>query len=226
MKSPNFRTLVFIAVSVIVAACASSIVSKENYSGFLKDYSQLKEVKAPDGVMVMRYVSPKLTSGQYHAIMMDPVVFYPSPRANENVTTPVLDQIRNYMDATYREKIGARVTMVDQPGPGVARLRVGLTAAKAQNAPLEAYQYIPVALVITATSEAAWTRDKLAELYGEAELVDSQTGEVLGQVVRKVQGTSMKGGATAKIKLEDLKAALDRNAEGGAEFLAQYMHAR
>jgi hypothetical protein len=124
MKSPNFRTLVFIAVSVIVAACASSIVSKENYSGFLKDYSQLKEVKAPDGVMVMRYVSPKLTSGQYHAIMMDPVVFYPSPRANENVTTPVLDQIRNYMDATYREKIGARVTMVDQPGPGVARLSI------------------------------------------------------------------------------------------------------
>ena len=37
-----------------VVGCSSKTVAPDEYSGFLKDYSQLKEAKSPSGAEVMR----------------------------------------------------------------------------------------------------------------------------------------------------------------------------
>lgn len=46
--------------SLGLAGCASKVVPPNEYSGFLSNYSQLKEAKSPSGAEVMRWVDPQL----------------------------------------------------------------------------------------------------------------------------------------------------------------------
>jgi uncharacterized lipoprotein YmbA len=130
MKRSITNGLAAVAVAVLLGACATKVVKEEQYSGFLKDYSQLKEEKDAAGAPVMRHISPKLSSGAYRQIMIDRVEFYPVPQPNANVDAATLEQIRAYLDRELRKKIGERVPVVNQPGPGVIRMRAAITGAK------------------------------------------------------------------------------------------------
>jgi len=116
---------------------------------------------------------------------------------------------------------------VDQQGPGVARLEVAITAVGAENAPLKAYQYIPVALVVQGVKTVSGTRTQDAEISTEMEVLDSQTGTRLAAVVKSGQGTKVtkikQGSEKGKhiVTLDDVKPLLDSWAEAAAEFANQ-----
>ena len=55
----------------------------------------------------------------------------------------------NYLDKGLRDKLGAKVTIVSEPGPGVLRNRPAITAVAAKDAALKPYQTIPVAFVVS-----------------------------------------------------------------------------
>ena len=74
------KALSLITIVAIGAAVAGCATSSGEHSGFLKDYSQLAPAKDATGEPVMRYVSPKLTSGAYKKVLIDPVQFYPTPQ--------------------------------------------------------------------------------------------------------------------------------------------------
>ena len=46
--------------SIGVVGCSSKVTQPDEYSGFLSDYSHLKEAKSPSGAEVMRWVDPDL----------------------------------------------------------------------------------------------------------------------------------------------------------------------
>ena len=230
-------TLAVFAIVVAVAApvtvvSADKLTQKEQYSGFLKDYSQLKEEKDADGKPVMRYISKKLTSGGYHQVMIDRVDFYPAPRPDENVDSATLYQIRDYLDKALREKIGAKTAIVDQAGPGVARMRVAITAVASETAALKGYQYVPFALIVQGAKTAAGTRAKEAQLYAEMEIIDSQSGERIGAVVKKGIGTEVKeakegaGKGEKKVTIDNLKPVLDNWAKLAADFVGANLRPR
>jgi hypothetical protein len=232
MKTLLSRVLIVTAAAMVAAAPMSTSVAgkevdKDKFSGFLKDYSQLKEEKDASGQPVLRHLSPKLTSGAYSKVMIDRVDFYPAPRPDKSVDSATLHQISAYLDKALRQKIGEKATVVDQAGPGVVRMRVAITAVAAETAALKPYQYIPIALVVQGAKAAAGARAQNAELYAEIEVLDSQSGERIGAVVKKGTGTEVekvKEGekkGEKKVTLDNVKPVLDNWAMLAADFAAK-----
>lgn len=58
--------------SIGVVGCASKVQQPDEYSGFLKDYSRLKEAKSPSGAEVMRWIDPKLNVNKYTSVYIEP----------------------------------------------------------------------------------------------------------------------------------------------------------
>lgn len=226
-------TVLVIAIAMpLMAHAADTLVKKEHYSGFLKDYSQLKEEKDAKGNEVMRYINPALTSGKYHKVMIDQVVFYPAPKPDKNVDSATLHQISSYLDKELRQKIGEQASVVSLPGPDVIRLRVAITAVAAENAKLKAYQYIPFAFIAHSIKKAAGDAAMDAQLYAEAEILDSQSGQRLGAVVRKGRGTEIEkekeGAEQGKkmVTLDNVKPILDDWADTAADFVGKSLKAQ
>ncbi|MGA9855137.1 MAG: DUF3313 domain-containing protein [Gammaproteobacteria bacterium] len=216
-----FATAVFIALT----GCASK--PTEHYSGFLSDYSQLKPAKDAKGEPIMAWVSPDMTSGKYHKVIIDPVVFYPAAAPTKEVDAATLNQIQAYYTNELRQKIGAQIPVVDQPGPDVLRLEVAITAVATENAPLKAYDYIPIAFVVHTGMSAAGKGAQDAEIGTEMEVLDSQSGTRLAAVVKSGRGTEvteMKQGdekGQEMVTLDNVKPLLDSWAETAADFAAK-----
>ncbi|HNE26800.1 MAG TPA: DUF3313 family protein, partial [Pseudomonadales bacterium] len=49
------------------------------FSGWLVDYTEMKEHKTASGGTSLRWVSPELKKGKYTAIIIDPIGLYPRP---------------------------------------------------------------------------------------------------------------------------------------------------
>ena len=58
-----------------MVGCSSKVPQPDEYSGFLSDYSQLKEAKSPSGVEVMRWIDPKLKLSNYSSVYIEPTQF-------------------------------------------------------------------------------------------------------------------------------------------------------
>ena len=187
-------------------------------SGFLGDYSALKEVKDAAGDTVMRYVSPKFKPGAYQAVMIDPPQYYPAPKPTEQVTSSTLTEISAYLDKGLREKLGEKVTVVSEPGPGVLRIRPAITAVAPQTVGLKPYQVIPIAFIVTSVKG----RGKEAAISVEIEAVDSVTGERVGASVRNGVGAKL-ANEKAPLTLKDVQPLLDKWINTGTSFIAENM---
>jgi hypothetical protein len=155
--------------------------------------------------MAYAYISDDFTPARYGALMMDHLQFFPEPQPNDFVTGDTLTQILTYADATLRAKLGAKVILVDQPGPGVARMKLGFTAVSADKRNLKPYQYLPIALVITGVAWGVGGRPEDSSLAFEVEVTDSLTHALLFASVRGGTGervTADKEGEK-KVSLDD-----------------------
>jgi hypothetical protein len=199
-------------------ALASAGAARAADSGFLGDYSALKETKDTAGDTVMRYVNPKLKPGAYQAVMLDPTQYYPAPKATEQVSASTLTDISNYLDKGLQDKLGAKVTLVSEPGPGVLRIRPAITAVAPQTVGLKPYQVIPIAFIIT----SAKGRGKEAAISVEFDVVDSVTGERMGASVRKGIGAKL-ASDKAPLSLRDVQPLLDKWIDTGASFVAEHV---
>ena len=211
------RLVSMAALLASVAVTAAGPAQAEN-SGFLGDYSALKEVKDAAGDTVMRYVSPKFNPGMYQAVMIDPTQYYPAPMPTEQVTSSTLTDISGYLDKGLRDRLGAKVTVVSEPGPGVLRIRPAITAVAPQTVGLKPYQIIPIAFIIS----SAKGRGKEAAIHVEIDAVDSVTGERMGASVRKGIGAKL-ASDNAPLSLGDVQPLLDKWIDTGSSFVAEHM---
>ena len=211
-------TLVSMGALLASFALASSGTALAEDSGYLGDYSALKEVKDAAGDTVMRYVNPKLKPGTYKAVMIDPTQYYPAPKPSEQVSSRTLTDISNYLDNGLRAKLGAKVTIVSEPGPGVLRIRPAITAVAPKTVGLKPYQVIPVAFVVSSVKG----RGKEASIQVEVDVVDSVTGERMGASVRKGVGAKLASDKAA-LTLTDVQPLLDKWIDTGSSFVAEQM---
>jgi hypothetical protein len=137
---------------VLSAGCASNVPTKEDYSGYLGNYQDRKEMEGPEGEKFLRYASPMFTPANYNAVIVEPVEFYPKPEPTAQLSQETIQQIGSYLIDTLRQTIGEQVQVVNRPGPGVAKLNVAITGVAAEKEGLKPYQVIPVAFVITMAS--------------------------------------------------------------------------
>lgn len=215
-------------LGVVVGGCATGGDVKEiEGSGFLRDYSSLRDIQDAQGRASRAWVSPKLTPANYDALLVDPLAFYPEPRPSEQVSAETLQQILAYSNDALKRSLSERFKLVDRAGPRVLRVRVAFTGVAAREEGLKPYQYVPMAFVATMATRAATGAPQRAFIVVESEGTDSVTGELLGQRVRVGTGERLaKVAGQHVITLDTVKPLLDELAAGVFPELAKYVKAK
>ncbi len=172
--------------AVMLSACAHSQQAggygKAEPSGFLKDYSKLHPAKDDTEATMVYFTPDKAKFKSYTKIWLEPVQVWRGEKSGaKDLDLEDAKYISEYAWSRLDEELRKDYTMTKEPGPGVMRMRVGIT---------EAGKGIPVLDNLTAAYPAALVMSKGKKAIGgtesfvgkatvEAELTDSQTGEVL-----------------------------------------------
>jgi hypothetical protein len=226
MSNKNRLRNIFLALSAaaLVTGCATSSAPKE--SGFLPDYSRLLQASTPDGEGRLVYANPEFTPARYNAIKLDPVAYYPEPQATADISMDTLTQIRRALDQSLRKKLGGKVKVVNRAGPGVAHVRIAITAIGAETRALKVYQFIPVALAVTgakAVAQGGLPRD--ARIAIESHVTDSVSGELLYASVRGGTGERLVDAAQGQggVQLASLQPFIDEWSVAVANNVQKYV---
>lgn len=191
-----------------VVGCSSKTVEPDQYSGFLKDYSQLKETKSPSGAEVMRWMDPKLDINKFSSVYVEPSQLYPKPQATEKIPQQTLNGITSYYDQALKRELSKSLPLATGPGPGVIVIRPAITAVSSKTEGLHVYEVIPIALIAAAVSTATGIRDQETTLATEAVFLDGSSNKVVAQVVRKGTGQPLENSSQV-MKATDVKAVID-----------------
>jgi hypothetical protein len=177
---------VVLAIAALVAgACAQQRVRQPpEMSGFLDDYSLLRE-GGPDQVRLV-YLSPTADWAAYHKILLEPVTLWRSGKKSlDPVPEEDLLRLVSYFQKSLHDRLGAEYQLVDAPGPGVMRIRLGITEARVAD---------PILDVLAARGESARDDRDAAPLHPEmrrflehadieGEIRDAQSNSLLAQGV-------------------------------------------
>src|SRR5690349_3697102 len=118
---------------LFVAACAGRRPGpRADVSGFLDDYTRLRPGGRDDIALVYR--DPDVDWTAYHKVLFEPVTLWRSGRRSLD-PVPEADLLRliDDLESAVRRRLGAGFTLVDEPGPGVMRIRLAITEARASD---------------------------------------------------------------------------------------------
>lgn len=226
MRKQNRLGNIFLSLgaSALIAGCATSPAPKQ--SGFLPDYSRLQQETVPGGGNRQAYANPDFTPARYHAIKLDPILYYPEPQPSADVSLETLTQIRKALDQSLRQKLATKVDMVDSAGAGVAQVRIAITAVGAETRGLKPYQFVPIALALTgakAIAQGGLPRD--ATIAVESHVTDSVSGELLYAAVRGGTGERVVDASQGRsgVQLASLQAMIDEWTTAVANAVQQYV---
>lgn len=197
-----------LCVAIAMVGCASKVTQPDEYSGFLSDYSLLKEAKSPSGAEVMRWVDPELSLNNFTAVFIEPTQFYPKPQATAKIPDSTLNGINTYYNQALKRELAKSLPLANAPGPGVIVVRAAITAVSSKTESLKPYEYVPVALVAAAVSTGTGIRDQETTLGTEAQFLDGGSGKVIAQVVRKGTGKPLSNDSQV-MKADDVKSVID-----------------
>ncbi|WP_060816080.1 DUF3313 domain-containing protein [Citrobacter koseri] len=200
-----------------LSGCASKITQPDKYSGFLKDYSGLKETTSATGKPVLRWVDPSFDESKYDSIVWNPITYYPVPKPTTQVGQQVLDKLRSYTDTQLKTAIEKRKPLVTTPGPRSLIFRGAITGVDTSKEGLQFYEVVPVALVVAGTQMATGHRTMDTHLYFEGELIDAATNKPVVKVVRQGEGKDLSNENTP-MAFETLKEVIDDMATDATMF--------
>ncbi|ROM94441.1 DUF3313 domain-containing protein [Pseudomonas brassicacearum] len=199
---------------LLLGGCTSKVTQKEQYSGFLPNYSNLQEVTTPSGEKAMRWVTPSWNPNAYNTVAFKQLELYPAPKPNERVNRQTLDQLQTYMTDSAKSTLSQKYRVVSdvQSAPAGSRVlvvRAAITGVTASNEGMKWYEVVPVAAAIGATQAATGHRDQDTELYIEAEMIDASNGQTVAKVARKVFGKQLQN-TSQQVTANDFKVALKK----------------
>lgn len=170
-------------------------------SGFLDDYSRL--APDPDRAGALRYVAPGVDLAKYDKLLITPIEVLYAPDSKHKNISP--DELKTITDRLYAALIAAlepAIPVVSQPGPGVLAVRLAITGVRLENKKRSLLGYTPIGFAATTLANAAGLRVTLKGAALEAELLDAQTGETLGQLVDEGAATTAGGDGTSWEQLD------------------------
>lgn len=188
-------------------------------SGFLPDYSVLVPMSTSESdTRIWRYRKAGVNPGSYTAVILDPI--YLNQNATREVTADAIIQAKVALQASMVEAINSRgnIKIVNQPGPGVARISVGITGAESSSDSLQPWNFTPIGLALNAAAYAGGVNSKTPAMVVESKITDSQSKEVIGEGLVTVQGESFRtsGGSVdsfVAMAKKVVKVALETSAD-------------
>jgi hypothetical protein len=178
------KAVVAALLVLLAAGCAHRRAAPSTEtSGFLDDYTLLRD--GGPNEMWRVYRNPKTDWHAYHSVLLEPVTLWRSGHKSLD-PVPKEDLLRLVADfqAAVRTALGEDYRMADRPGPGVMRIRLGITDARAVD---------PVVDVLTASRGTGRphpagdgalhpeTRRFLAAAVIEGEIRDAGTNTLLSE---------------------------------------------
>ena len=215
------RAGVFLFIFALITSCSTSIY-KENETeaqhGFLSDYSGLKSVKSDSGALSWQWHEKDLSLDNYSQLNIEPLVFYPIPRADSKIGKDMLADLRKSTNEALRTTASAEgIELTSEKGPKVLLLRSAITSARLKLKDLSIIELAPIMLVFSGAQLAMGDREKNLVLLFEYELIDSETGMVLIRGIQHSPKVSLKHsnnkvtGKDIKLVLENVVRYLDQN---------------
>ncbi|PKA32493.1 hypothetical protein CWR41_22745 [Cedecea lapagei] len=217
MRSSSFLKAICFTGLLALAGCSSSVTAPEKYSGFLKDYSGLKETKSPTGKTIMRWVSPEYKSSNYDSLIFNAITYYPVPKPTTQLGAETLDKILAYTNTRLKDSAAGRIKLVNTPGPNTLIFRGAITGVSSSKQGLQFYEVIPVAMLVAGVQAATGHRTMETNLYFEGELIDAKTNKVMMKVVRKGEGKTINN-ENAPLTTESIKDVIDSMATDASMF--------
>ena len=206
MRREFFGCMILLVAAVLLAGCAASGMKDVQKTGFLNDYSQLKPGSGDQAALV--YIKPDFDFKPYNKLMFERFVVLLSDSAEYREIDPaMLKEMTDYYQTAVFNAFKEGYEIVDQPGPGVLRVRIAITELKPSNPTANTLStIIPVGIVVAGATKAV-SGDNLGtgEAATEMEVLDAVTGERLAAAVDRRQGGKM----VFRGKWEDTKDAFD-----------------
>jgi uncharacterized protein DUF3313 len=214
MRSIKFLAILFFLVIFCVSCATTHQTRSAATSGFLSDYSQLKEGK--DGQALLMYIDEDVNFDLYDKIIIDPVHLVASEGSDmASVSKENLQAVADYFHAVLNQNLSEKYTIVQESGPGTMRLRVALTDVTGSVVVRDILSsYVPVCIAVNVISNVA-TGDNTAvgSATAEMELLDSVSGKRLAASVDSRSGIKYTGKLDKFNKWQDAKDACDYWAE-------------
>lgn len=207
MRSHCLMTLLCTA-GLSMSGCSSKKIEPETQSGFLRDYSVLKEQQTESGQTALSWFSPALARGRYKQIYLAPSQFYPAPTPTERIPQSTLTSVTGYYDEALRFELGKIVQLAAKPGPDTLTVRPAITRVATSTQGLRFYEWLPITLVAAGISTATGIRDQDSEITTEISLEDGTTGDVVAEVVRSGTGVALDNDKQV-MTADNVKAVLD-----------------
>lgn len=158
----------------------------------------------------------------YHAVLLEPLYFM---RHDASGRWSLLEsgeenRIAAHYQAAMRAALArAGVAVAEEPGPGVARLRVAVTGLAQTRPGVDVVDLLPIKAVFNLGRLAAGKEPYLVKLGSMAQLEDARSGRLLAGAVnlRKSDKTVTKD---APVTLDAVRSLLDEASRDGARLLA------
>ena len=162
-------------------------------SGFLPDYNLLVSMATSEkDVRIWRYRVSDVNPSSYTAVILDPI--YLNQNVTKEVSLELINKAKAALQSSIVESVNARgnIKIVTQPGPGVARLSVGITGAENSADSMQPWNFTPIGLALSAAAYAGGVNSKTPALLVESKITDSQSKQLLGEGLLTVQGESFR----------------------------------
>lgn len=206
MQKSTQRFGALLAGVLLLTGCAAGGMTDVKKTGFLTDYGQLKP--GGDDRAALVYIKSGVDYKTYNKLMFERIVVLLSDSAEYRAVDPAtLKEMTDYYQNALFNAFKDGYEIVDQPGPGVLRVRVAITQLKPSNPTANTLStIIPVGIVAAGATKAV-SGDNLGtgEAATEMEVLDSVSGERLAAAVDRRQG----GKGVFRGKWEDTKEAFD-----------------
>ena len=196
-----------LAIMLVVTGCASTQEAKSvEKSGFLGDYSMLKEGQrstVKEGVedqALLVYKNPAADWRKYKKVWLDPVTVWMSQKDSQLKDVSVEDRQRLAALAWSKidEQLRNDYEMTSEPGPDVMRIQAAITEAGDSNATLDTVtSIVPQTRLLSgmkslATGVSLFTGSASVEV----KVTDSATEAMLFEAVDRRGGTKSLRGVT------------------------------
>jgi hypothetical protein len=194
MKTTFKIALVLIISLGFVMSMGWAADEKMPQSGFLQDYSLLKpkdSMKKADWL----YINENANFSAYDKILMDDVVFFLSEEAEyKGIEVKDLNELGEAFQKATIMNLSGVYEFADKPGPGVMRIRMAVTELVPNKSVAGTVTtIIPIGLALsTAKKAVTGSHIGMGEVTFEGEMIDSQSGEILGAVIDSETGKKYK----------------------------------
>jgi hypothetical protein len=205
------KALTKLTVSILISGVVSAAHAN---SGFLDDYSKLKPQASAAGEDLV-YVAPGAFEKikKFKGVMVDqPEILISADSDYKGAKPDDLKAISEMMRQTMSERLKAGgYNVVEQPGPDVIYLRLGLTDLYLKKKKRNLLGYTPIGFVVKAGVDAVQNMMQnvdIIEMSLEAELKDSQSNEQLGAIVVRRGARKTEGQKEQRIDFKEFQQTL------------------